>query len=629
MAITLAAIRSVVIFVLVSNILSIVYGEDKVNNNTLRFNGWYACGPTDSIEETFLRYECGKLQVPMCHKDICESEKTIDLFIKRLKAATTDIKKKSVWVLQGGPGASSSAMENLMDVLYTAFHGEFNVYTMDHRGTGRSFFLSCDASQAYSNGSPGGIEVIFEEYPACIQDILFQIENHTIAFSVTSAAMDLVEAIDYFHKDHDVYVYGVSYGTYLVERLVHLGPLQVKGYILDGIESEKGPTFKERSGFSRPNEAAQEVAIRYFGYCQKDLLCASKLKTLPRKNNSSSPLPSKEEEEEEEQDLVERIRALYERIDTNENNSNDCALYFASKTSNHKASYYLRMAFENSIMDPLLQRLVPAVFYRLNRCDEQNHGDLSFLKRYDTLVMEKLNSFHSFALPGPPSRLKATTTARNNESINSFSLMLYNLIVYSELWEIPSPSVNDFHQSLDDSIIGSTTGEALVRDYCLFTGKTKKEDKACEEFDDLLQVLKLPERPPAFVYPHDKYWNRTSHLPEQATALLLSGRLDLLTSNHFAVQEYKNIHGEVLLVEFDYAGHGVVWETPTIHPKDFTCGIQILISYISNDGQINQVDTSCIDDVIPLEFQLTKKEAQLILGVDEIYDAKATQASEA
>ncbi|KAG2522069.1 hypothetical protein JM16_006022 [Phytophthora kernoviae] len=55
--------------------------------------------------------------------------------------------KSNVWILQGGPGASSTAMESAVVELHTRMNGSVNVYTMDHRGTGRSTFLDCMAAQ--------------------------------------------------------------------------------------------------------------------------------------------------------------------------------------------------------------------------------------------------------------------------------------------------------------------------------------------------------------------------------------------------------------------------------------------------------------------------------------------------
>lgn len=137
-------------------------------------------------------------------------------------------------------------VENHMLNLNAILNGSVDMYTLDHRGTGRSNFLECQAAQAFTQGSPEGVGIDYVEIPNCIQDILFQIDNHTEAFSVTSAAKDVEFLISNLHRsDADVFVLGSSYGTYWAERVMHLAPAQVKGYILNGAVNEKTATFAD------------------------------------------------------------------------------------------------------------------------------------------------------------------------------------------------------------------------------------------------------------------------------------------------------------------------------------------------------------------------------------------------
>jgi hypothetical protein len=85
-------------------------------------NGWYPCGFTDPMDVPELEsvvFECAQVKAPLCHADICDSDREIDLFVKRMLAASTpdsasneedlDQTSKSVWFLAGGPGASSAS----------------------------------------------------------------------------------------------------------------------------------------------------------------------------------------------------------------------------------------------------------------------------------------------------------------------------------------------------------------------------------------------------------------------------------------------------------------------------------------------------------------------------------------
>eukprot|EP00644_Phytophthora_capsici_P006502 jgi/Phyca11/50546/gw1.36.456.1 len=143
-----------------------------------------------------------------------------------------------------------------MLVIYAMSESSVDVYTVDHRGTGRSFFLECVAAQVNAEGSPGGVDILLQELPYCVEDVLYQLDGHSEAFSVTSAARDIIYLLDGLENDSEspevgeVYLYGTSYGTYLVERVMHLAPSQVKGYILDGVVSEAGPGPSTRLFFS-------------------------------------------------------------------------------------------------------------------------------------------------------------------------------------------------------------------------------------------------------------------------------------------------------------------------------------------------------------------------------------------
>jgi hypothetical protein len=61
------------------------------------------------------------------------------------------------------------------------FGGTVDLYTMDHRGTGRSSRLSCVASQVETSGNPNGV------FANCIQDINVELGNITPNHSMSYA----------------------------------------------------------------------------------------------------------------------------------------------------------------------------------------------------------------------------------------------------------------------------------------------------------------------------------------------------------------------------------------------------------------------------------------------------------
>jgi hypothetical protein len=88
--------------------------------NQLRLNGWFPCYRSKQSTLKTPAFGCAEVTVPLCHDGICKSFKTIDLFVKRLRAAlrapgsntssgSKKPKKKAMWILQGGSGYSSQA----------------------------------------------------------------------------------------------------------------------------------------------------------------------------------------------------------------------------------------------------------------------------------------------------------------------------------------------------------------------------------------------------------------------------------------------------------------------------------------------------------------------------------------
>ncbi|KAG6611749.1 Glycine cleavage system H protein [Phytophthora cinnamomi] len=155
-----------------------------------RLNGWYKCSDytfSDEGSSSGHDSECATFNAPLCYPGICETpqfaDRMIDIFVKRMVAT--------------------------------------------------------NAAQATTTGSPSGRDIDLSEVPACAQEL--ENEYGSLAsFSTTSAATDLVSFISKYTNGASTIVYGTSYGTVLVERLIHLNPPYVTGYVLDGIATSSG-----------------------------------------------------------------------------------------------------------------------------------------------------------------------------------------------------------------------------------------------------------------------------------------------------------------------------------------------------------------------------------------------------
>ncbi|KAF1794705.1 Alpha/Beta hydrolase fold [Phytophthora cactorum] len=525
------------------------------------------------------QYECAEFRVPMCYDGVCESDNTIDVFVKRVKAKSVadGQKGKALWVLQGGPGASSTGVEGLMNTMYLELDRQVSVYTFDHRGTGRSARLECQAAQAGALSSPGGSAIRLDELPACMDDIRFQIDNQTAAFSVTSAAKDLATIINYELSDQDVFVYGLSYGTYLVERLVHFAPESVKGFSVDGIVSESGDTVEKRSTFSNWDHDVGVVGDRFLAACLAEDFCKSKFPDVT--------------------DLSVFVHELYDKLDAavvdGKKGSNACA--DALSSNGMKPSYVLRSTFGEYLMSDRMRIAIPAVIYRASRCTDQDADALGYFAE-GVAYSEEDGGFGD----------------SEPETLLFDSDMLYYLIVFSEMWETPTPDKATLVQWYENSTMASDNYLSLPY-YCLFTGS---REHACQE------LIHLPIARP-LVYERDEYWNKTGELPEGVTALLMTGGMDLQTRRMYGELEYETMSGERMLVNFDDAGHCTTFTTP-MNSGGATCGVRILASYVKENGVLKNVDTSCMDDLKPMKFSDNTVDAQELFATNDLYESSGS-----
>ncbi|OWZ08747.1 Serine protease [Phytophthora megakarya] len=194
-------------------VAAIAAQASAVTNSTSKgaLNGWYACYDyTFSDEEPSPGQdaECATYSAPLCYPGICETPDNVDstkveIFVKRLLATSGNPDSASnVWLMQGGPGAGSTQMESSMVDLHQRLEGAVNVYTMDHRGTGRSTLFNCVAAQATTTGTPWGDDLIAAEVPTCARDLQFKYGEFA-SFSVTSAATDLKTFISKYTNAED------------------------------------------------------------------------------------------------------------------------------------------------------------------------------------------------------------------------------------------------------------------------------------------------------------------------------------------------------------------------------------------------------------------------------------------
>jgi pimeloyl-ACP methyl ester carboxylesterase len=170
---------------------------------------------------------CAHFTVPLDRRQ-SDGDK-ISLFIRKFPARTKS--RGQIWLVAGGPGESGASFYPLLAVLRGAFPG-FDLIIPDHRGTGFSDRL-CPEEERPSSAGGSALEGL--EWQSCFAAIN-AVAQRARAFSIGNAANDLRLMIDHYGTSSQTWVYGVSYGTQLVIRMLHRPPkIEIKGVILDSL----------------------------------------------------------------------------------------------------------------------------------------------------------------------------------------------------------------------------------------------------------------------------------------------------------------------------------------------------------------------------------------------------------
>ncbi|KAE9084258.1 hypothetical protein PF010_g20903 [Phytophthora fragariae] len=309
--------------------------------------------------------------------------------------------------------------------LHTRLDGAVNVYTMDHRGTGRSTLLDCVAAQVTTTGSPWGSSIKSSEVPACAQALEKKYWNLS-SFSMTSAATDMTTFISNYSNGANTIVYGVSYGTALVERVIHLDPPEVTGYVLDGVATSSGASADKFEYFSTWDSDFGDVGDAFLALCATQSECNSRFQT------NTLPIT---------------LQSLLTNFDSKPKST--CAALVSSANgdqSSEPPSYIVRRALGSLLQSTKMRTLIPPVVYRLNRCASQDIGVLTHFFAY-------LNKFQDFA-----------------DEDNAFeSTLLYYLIVFSEMWERPEPPISEMLARFTSTRVSNGGTYADIPRYCAFS----------------------------------------------------------------------------------------------------------------------------------------------------------------
>lgn len=308
---------------------------------------WFPCSLFEGANDG--RAECSSTQMPLNFSFIDGG--TFTSYAKRMLSKEA----KSVgqlWFLDGGPGASGVIdLPALMEEYQEAFP-EYDVYTLDARGTGYSEYLECPEQE--SSSSPGGMEITLEEMEACIDYLMETHGERLEEFNATNSAIDLAVYIDATkEEDKNALIWGGSGGTFWAQRYLQLFPDQADGIILEGIVP---PDFT--IGFQ--DEFEEKVGLEILRLCTEDSFCSEKLP-----------------------DPKATLANLYDKL-----NAGHC--YMLGLTVE-----VLQLTFDYLSYYYPVRDVIPALIYRLDRCDSDDMDAIIFF--FDALFGSKKSSSKDFS----------------------------------------------------------------------------------------------------------------------------------------------------------------------------------------------------------------------------------------
>ncbi|EQC38992.1 hypothetical protein SDRG_03945 [Saprolegnia diclina VS20] len=290
-----------------------------------------------------------------------------------------------------------------------------------------------------------------------------------------------------------------------------------------------------------------------------------------------------------ERDLKTALTKLYKALDSDPKGS-ACAKLLESSSSPPSAT--LRSLFSELLQDQTLRSMIPALVYRFTRCSKD---DVTAITNFAIQIDIDDNT------PSPSDSYRST--------------MLYKLIVSSELWRTPTESYDTLKKTFMNTLIGSNVA-SLVTTYCIASGGS---DPNCAQ-------ERAPSNSYKWQYLRDTYYDVPITIPKGTSVLLMSGLLDPQTAARGARNQYDSFIGSAKrLVEFNYSAHGTIVNTPVTTKGGAPCAAQLVASFVTVDGDVTALDTSCLATVAPMSFAIKPSLAKSYLATDDIYDGVPTE----
>jgi pimeloyl-ACP methyl ester carboxylesterase len=293
---------------------------------------WTKCEVTDR-DGSPIDAECADVAMPVFHGKSLVGDVTFPVHVTRVLANVKATEQ--LWLLNGGPGGDGASLASVAQG-FRRSGWPIDFYLVDHRGTGKSNFLSCA-------GDDVAIDVA-----TCGPELVTKWGKSLDGFSTTEAARDVINLAKRSEEaGKRPFVMGISYGTYWAHRILQIAPETFTGAILDGV------CLGEDCRLDRVTDNVNDGLEEVLKACTKDATCTAKLGPEP----------------------METARAFFAAP------GELCGL---------PGDVRVTLTVQLARLDPLL---VPAFVYRTKRCNE---GDARLvMKLLDTIAMGAPGNAHA------------------------------------------------------------------------------------------------------------------------------------------------------------------------------------------------------------------------------------------
>jgi pimeloyl-ACP methyl ester carboxylesterase len=282
--------------------------------------------------------DCFVFKVPLDWKQ--PSGQKIDYLVRWVHAVAPHEVTSQVWFSAGGPGSrgNRAAFSYAAEV---AANPTREFFIPDHRGVGRSTKLGCGLPQDVLTPT----RLTQNDFAKCVTKVKEQWGHQLQFFDVTSAARDAIEVSRLIRNAKANFFFeGLSYGTYLTNRIAQLSPDEASGWIMGGYS----PGVWIANDAKNARLAATAVLN---SLCAGNTICSQKLGETPEKA------------------LLTGVEGL---------KSGRCNLGSASQ-----AKALIKFLGEFTQSEGPVLGVFPVIAYRLARC---NSKDVAFLNTVVTMA---------------------------------------------------------------------------------------------------------------------------------------------------------------------------------------------------------------------------------------------------